>query len=316
MNSASKLLALVLAALPLPAWNHVGHKAIAGLAWERLTPAAREGVGRLLRAHPDFERLSAGAAERDRVRLAFINAAYWPDTIRGDPRFYTDTDPNAKPTLTLPGFPDMKRRTNWHYINVPYSVDGTPPRPAPTPNLLTQLNVIIPVIGRIPPKPGSASAEEDPVYLLPWLLHLVGDVHQPLHCATRFHAKQVDSQGRPRSDLGGNTIRLKNGSNLHALWDDALGRTDTRRYVEGVIRRLAATKPAGDPNELTPQKWVDEGYEIARRVVYDGVPAEIFDETAPLSLPASYMARMRRVALERASLAALRLANLLNRELR
>jgi hypothetical protein len=67
---------------------------------------------------------------------------------------------------------------------------------------------------------------------------------------------------------------------------------------------------------LTPQKWVDEGYEIARRVVYDGVPAEVFDETAPLSLPASYMVRMRRVALERASLAALRLANLLNRELR
>ena len=316
MNSVSKLPALLLVALPLPAWNHVGHKAIAGLAWERLTPAAREGVERLLRAHPDFEKLSAGASQRDKVRLAFINAAYWPDTIRGDPRFYTDTDPDARPTPTLPGFPDMKRRTNWHYINLPYSVDGTPAPPPPTPNILTQLNVIIPVIGRNPPKPGSAPAEEDPVYLLPWLLHLVGDVHQPLHCATRFHAKQVDSQGRPRSDLGGNTIRLKNGSNLHALWDDALGRTDTKRYLESVIARLAAVKPNGDPNQLTPQKWVDEGYVIARRIVYDGIPAEIFNETGPLSLPGAYIARMRRVAFERAALAGLRLANLLNREFR
>jgi hypothetical protein len=316
MSFACRFAFLAVIALPAAAWNHVGHKSIAELAWDLLTPPARERAGQLLRAHPDFDELAGGAPERDRVRAAFINAAYWPDMIRGDARFYTDTHADAEPTATQPGFPDMKRRTNWHYINVPYSVDGTVPRPTPEPNILTQLRVIIKVISRTPPKLGSVSAEEDPVYLLPWLLHLVGDVHQPLHTATRYHARQLDPQGKPWPDLGGNTIRLKSGSNLHAFWDDALGRTDTPRYREAVVRRLRLANPPGDPHELSPAKWVDEGYEIAKRAVYDGIPAQVFDEKNPLWLPDSYVARMRRVATERAALAALRLANLLNREWR
>ena len=51
-------------------------------------------------------------------------AAVWPDNIKGDPRFWDDTHADASPTQLLPGFPDMKRHTNWHYFDMPYAPDG------------------------------------------------------------------------------------------------------------------------------------------------------------------------------------------------
>ena len=57
-------------------------------------------------------------------------------------------------------------------------------------------------------------------YDLTWLLHLVGDVHQPLHCATRV------SSAQPAGDWGGNPVNICSPScrgELHAFWDDILG---------------------------------------------------------------------------------------------
>src|SRR5450755_4817839 len=103
-----------------------------------LEPKARARVEELLRQHPDFKTLPA--------REGFLTASTWPDTIRNDNRFYDDTRADAKPTAVLPeflsmGFPrlvpaTMARHTNWHYVDIPFSPDGTPLEATPTPNAL------------------------------------------------------------------------------------------------------------------------------------------------------------------------------------
>src|ERR1700722_14696889 len=79
---------------PAQAWNSTGHRLIAAIAYDRLTPKARARVDALIRQHPDYEKLLIKAAPSDpiaRARAAFIAAPVWPDQIKGDPRFFDET---------------------------------------------------------------------------------------------------------------------------------------------------------------------------------------------------------------------------------
>ena len=69
---------------------------------------------------------------------------------------------------------------------------------------------------------------EDKALHLSWILHQLGDIHQPLHAVARF------SRVLPEGDRGGNGVHLPNprrqrdwSNNLHAYWDDLLGWTKT-----------------------------------------------------------------------------------------
>jgi hypothetical protein len=304
-------------ALAAFAWNGAGHKAVAGLAYDLLTPAARTRVDDLIRRHPDYKMLTEGAPadEKGKARYAFMKAAFWPDMIKGDPRFYDEARRDAVPTPPAPGFPDTKQRRNWHYINVAFSTDGTETPPPPPVNVLSQIRMILPVVGQPPIEPGSGPAEHDPVYLLPWLLHLVGDVHQPLHCATRFRKGQVDpATGRPWSDLGGNTVFVVGANNLHAYWDDSLGITDTRGYVDGLVRSLRKVQREASPL-LDPQRWVDEGFDISKAVVYS-FGNEGGSKENPIRLTDQYHVQASQIARRRAAIGGQRLAALLNERLR
>ncbi len=220
-------LTLLLLALPLQAWNATGHRIAAAIAYDHLTAKARARVDELLRQHPDLKALLGSPSSG---RDAFLAASVWPDAIKGDNRFYDDTRPNAPPTPLLPdfaavGFPSMARHTNWHYIDIPFSPDGTPLEPPPSPNALIELQRIL--------KETDLSA-----YDLPWLAHLTGDVHQPLHCTDRF------TKSLPHGDQGGNlvfvTTGVTPGRTLHGLWDDLAG-TDT---TDASVDRYAAEIPA------------------------------------------------------------------------
>lgn len=308
----------LLAVAPAMAWNHVGHKAVAGIAYDQLTKTARAKVDALIRSHPDYAMLTQGSPEdaKRKARYAFMQAAYWPDTIKGDPRFYDDGRFGVTATAPQPGFADMKQRRNWHYINVPFSTDGTETVPPREPNVLSQIKAILGVIGREAPSPGSVRAEEDPVYLLPWLLHLIGDVHQPLHCGTRFKKGQVDPKtGKPWSDLGGNTVNVVGSFNLHAFWDDALGITDTPVYIDGlikVIKKHAKEKETA----VEPAKWVDEGFELTKTVVYSFGNTGGETKENPINLSDEYRLKARDVARQRAALGGHRLAAVLNARLK
>ena len=63
-----------------------------------------------------------------------------------------------------------------------------------------------------------ALAPQDRAMLTAWIFHLVGDIHQPLHSSTL-----VSQRLFPEGDRGGNSIKLKQSYNLHALWDGTAG---------------------------------------------------------------------------------------------
>src|SRR5215831_5086296 len=126
-------------ALPALAWNSAGHRVCAAITYDHLTPQARARVDELIRHHPDYATILTRDSPPDpaaRARAAFLTAATWPDLIRNDKRFYDDAKPDAMPTTKIDGFPDMKRHTKWHYIDVPYSPEGVwAPDPQPPTSL-------------------------------------------------------------------------------------------------------------------------------------------------------------------------------------
>jgi hypothetical protein len=155
----------------------------------------------------------------------------------------------------------------------------------------------------------SSASDELKSYDLVWLIHLVGDIHQPLHCTSRFDRDQPDG------DRGGNLVALcarpcKN--ELHALWDDILG---TRTDPESAIRK-AAKLDAPDPHLAAVKDedvWISESLQAAKASVYIepiGVGA------GPFTVDAEYRKKARAVAAERVALAGARLANMLNSALK
>jgi hypothetical protein len=297
MRLFSTLLALCLA-FPAAAWDGTGHRAIAAIAYERLTPKARARVDDLIRRHPDYELIFTRGAPTDeagRARAAFITAAVWPDTIKGDRRFFDDTRKDAQPTTLLPGFPDMKRHTNWHYYDVPYAPDGAHVEKQRPPSALSELPRLIRGIGQ----------DQTAVYDLPWLEHVEGDVHQPLHCIGRT----LKSTGK--SDAGGNLVFVEPGRNLHSLWDSACGTDQSDTYVTQYATEAVAAHPADQHLERNPKKWIQEGAKLAVAEVYT-FGLENGSREHPIELTKTYVENARRVAQAQIALAGYRLAAVLN----
>ena len=73
------------------AWNALGHRLVAAIAWEEMHADTRAAVTRLLREHPDYPRWRKRAGEdatrSDIEQRIFIEASTWPDEIRQDARF-------------------------------------------------------------------------------------------------------------------------------------------------------------------------------------------------------------------------------------
>ncbi|MBV8846896.1 MAG: S1/P1 nuclease [Bryobacterales bacterium] len=288
-------------------WNATGHRIAAAIAYDHLTPAAKQRVDALLEKHPDYATLfirDAPAEPEARARAAFLAASVWPDVIRGDSRFYDDTRENAKPTPLLPGFPYMARHTNWHYIDIPFSPDGAALEAVKPPNALTELRRILKEINQ----PGNDLVAS---YDLPWLIHLEGDVHQPLHCTSRF------VQSQPKGDAGGNNVFVTPGRNLHALWDDAAGSDASDAYVNRFAAEITAefVKRRGRHPRVSkdPKRWVREGFELAKSDVYT-FGSGTGSREHPLALPEQYFADARRVARRQLALAGFRLAAILNEQ--
>jgi hypothetical protein len=293
-------------AAPAYGWNATGHRLVAAIAYARLTSEARARVDDLLRKHADYNTLLAENAPSDpagRARAAFINASVWPDVIKGDTRFWDDTKADAQPTPQLPGFPDMKRHTNWHYFDTPYAPDGAPTEIHQPPHALTELPRIIKEIRKAPKK------AVNPSYDLPWLIHIEGDLHQPLHCVGRF----VKSAGG-KGDAGGNAVFIAPQTNLHSIWDSAAGRDTTDEFIAKTAAEIVAKHPAPKRLDRDPKTWIDEGLLFCVREVYTfGVDNGTKEK--PNTLPAGYLENAQRVAHERIALAGYRLAAILNKKL-
>jgi hypothetical protein len=304
---------VALPALPAPAgaWDDVGHMTVASIAWQRLTPGARARAVALLRAAPPDAGLtqlrpnSGGPEARDRA--LFVRAATWADLVkdrREAERFR------------------RYHHAGWHYANTYWRLDASG-RAVEVPGLADDGENVVERIDAL----SAAVRDErrppaDRAIALAWLLHLVGDVHQPLHASSRVTARQ------PEGDRGGNGVRL-GSTNLHAVWDDAMDRSPGRRpgapggrrqgadaklgRAEEWAARLARAFPADrwrvSVAEPSPARWARESLVLAQRHAYAGIA-----DSMP-AVPAGYRERVRRTAEPQVTLAGYRLAVLLERVL-
>ncbi len=302
--SSLLLVVSVLLAAPAAAWDKTGHLTVARIAWERMSPAARAAAAELLAAVPEDadlrQLLPAGSRPlAERQAEHFQLAAYWPDIVR-------DGD-----------FPERREKYHhgdWHYVNHFFETRG----PDNTPHERTDMELLGRLIERLDalvPTLGAASlpAAERGIRLA-WVLHLAGDVHQPLHATGRVTPTE------PQGDRGGNLFELHGRWNLHSFWDRILRESYTRwwfqsedSYVRRIAGAITGEHPASEFGERVESRdfaaWARESFEISMASVY---PPELERGRKP---PRSYKAHALATAEERVALAGYRLANLLDQEL-
>jgi hypothetical protein len=270
-------LLVVSAPVAVGTWNAQGHRLVGLVAENHLTPVARQNVRWLL----------------DRRTLADVAA--WADQYQ---------DGNNQTSF-------------WHYINIPpdaagYDRDRDCPR---QPGVAgggrgdRWRDCIIDRIAYHEERVASPSLDRaDRATALKFLVHFVGDLHQP------FHVLGVERGGNgiPVSVFGSPTCTYEGGPplpcNLHRAWDGALldhrGLSD-REYVTELERRIGA-RGADTGAGGTPVDWAMESHALAKSALLppNGAVSEAY-----------YRAHIG-VVEQRLALAGLRLAALLNRGLR
>ena len=261
---------LASAGRPALAWDAFGHEVIARIAWEHLKPETREKAVALLKAAPPDSDLAVPLSGRE----LFLRAATWPDIVRDE------------------AFPERQAKyhhSSWHYKNSYWEMgeNGQPRdvdrlRPAEE-NIVERLHAF----ERSVADPGRDAALR--AVDLAWILHLGGDIHQPLHSSSRVTATE------PEGDRGGGLFKLE-GDDLHWYWDSLLSKEFRRRWfeskpsrVERVARLLQERYPRSSfADRLKPgqyEDWTRDGFATSKSVVYQGVergrtPSRQYDEAA------------------------------------
>lgn len=280
------------------AWNDTGHLLMARLTFAGLSAGERTALLEVLAHHPrygeDFEARvpasirRAGAADE----WLFAQASIWPDTVR---RFDHVRSPGARERLI-----ERYHHGPWHYVNIVLEVDAagayvdpmTRIRVLPVPAAEGPDN-IIEALDELTAGWRSAS-EADRAVALCWILHLVADLHQPLHAATLVAPGTLVG-----GDRGGNEIRVSGtgdaGRNLHAVWDAALGRTRRWSALGRTLSALRAVRVAEDAGSIDFRRWAIESATLARGAAYtEGLRRRVagqsaLGEAADYTLDAAYL---------------------------
>src|SRR5579863_121642 len=282
-NSLALMLVLASAYAPLAlAWGPQGHRMVGAIADRLLTPQAHAVLAQLLDADLDKYGNLSGRTTLEAVSV-------WPDELNGTPA--------ARPT--------------WHYDDVPICGSVAKARYCPDGQCNTeQLKRLIGVLG------DARAAPRDRNEALKWIVHLVGDIHQPLHAADN------DDRGGNRVQVALWGVRTRGRENLHRAWDSDLVKlalhARNRQQPPGDIDALAveARGLVNEAGQGTPDQWAFESNNLARNVAYhypgfacNSVPQNI------VVLDRAYQVDAEEIVRERLLLAGGRLANLLNRVL-
>jgi S1/P1 Nuclease len=311
-------LLVLLATNTTRAWNGKGHEIVAYIAYQHLDAAARARVDELLKRNPCYDEWNDAAAALPAAQQSlaiFMQAATWPDMIKAaryacQPGHHFGADgvrggdvaPNGPAASQNIGYVDTHRHKYWHFVDTPFSIDGTPTKVAPHPNAEDEILALNSAL---------RSSESDTLksYDLVWVEHLVGDVHQPLHDTSRF------TRNHPDGDAGGNLVPICDSPGcereLHAYWDDILGPQNLEAALAMGAQIDARPKPSG-ADDSDVHSWVSEGFEIAKTKVYRPPISEDEPESAPAPPDRAYHLRAKKIAQSQVLLAGYRLAGLLN----
>lgn len=260
---AALLLAFVAAwAAPAGAWGHKAHRIVGDLAQAELSPAAEAEAARLLAGEP--EPTLAGVAN-------------WADDLR-------DEDAGRG-----------RATSRWHYVNFPRGDCGyAPPRDCPDGQcLVAAINRSFLALSD-KRRPDAERREA-----LKFLVHFVGDAHQPLHAGDR-------------PDKGGNTHQVNyrgEGWNLHSTWDTLIVRERGLPADDYAAALRALPALPRDPTLSSPTPAMDWAVEscriVARGALYP--PGHVIDD--------AYLDAHRPLVERRLREAGRRLAAMLNHAL-
>jgi S1/P1 Nuclease len=232
------------------AWGCKGHQTVALIAEKHLTTEARQWVLKLLSENPIDPKLSryCGGASRDLM----ADASTWADDVRGE-----------------------RKNGPWHYIDIPRGSKRGPLEPfcgqegCVTRAISEQLAILK------DPKADAVKRAE----ALRYIIHFVGDLHQPLHTVTN-------------ADEGGNCVPVKYfrrgphehnysfSPNLHSIWDTAILERDAEgadpaEYAETLDAQFAADIEGWQKAGIHVDEWVWEGYDFAENVVYGDLTPKV-----------------------------------------
>jgi len=240
------------------AWGVEGHRLVARMAQDMLTPAAAA-------------RVEATLAPGETIAAL----ASWADEVR---RTRKETAP-------------------WHYVNIEINSSGLEmKRDCPAQDCVISKIEQFRKQWRDPSLPAGQRREA-----LLFLVHFVGDMHQPLHCADNH-------------DEGGNELTVDfEGArlNLHRLWDSGLldhMPPEDQLYV--TLERAMTPAEKEEWARGSVESWAQESFNAAREVVYDDLP-----QAATRGVPQlgeAYQREAEPVVERQLEKAAVRLAAILN----
>lgn len=203
------------------AWGRLGHRLVAALAWHDLTPQARAQIAKLLEGEAD---------------PTLPGIASWADELR-------EHDP------------DLGKRTgSWHYVNI--AEDDCQYEAA---KHCRNGNCVVEAIrAQTTILADSTRSKAERLQALKFVVHFVGDVHQPLHA------------GFAR-DKGGNDFQVQfdgRGTNLHSLWDSGMLKAADLEEAQW-LQRLRAIPLAADlpslPLSPPSAQWAEASCRIVQR---------------------------------------------------
>lgn len=294
------------------AWGNDGHRIVARIAWSRLTPAARARITSLLANDPQLTTCQENHQPVVTPLDRFVCIATWADDVR-----------DARPETRL-----------WHFVDIPIDV---PTYIATRDCVQTDGgDCVIKAIERqfailTNPNADANSRSE----ALKFIVHFVGDMHQPLHDAADFHDPEAIAAGY-ETDRGGNKkfVRFFQAfSNLHSVWDSGIiGQMNLNSLQSELTpQQIAFSKPtpiAANWSATLPQlliKWAQEGHALAVNKAYKIGPRDQTDiatdpDTGKLfhrfHLGTNYLTTNKPIVSNQLRFASVRLARILNEALR
>lgn len=286
------------------AWDDTGHKLTTYIAWQQMTPQTREKVFEILMSAPEDSDLNVfylqGSRSEDAKRLElFMISSTWADIVR-------DRDFKVR-------YKKYHRGT-WHYLDNYWREEAG--KIIPVDLEVAKENAVERLFAFDVLLRSDAKPNDEKAIALAWLLHIGGDIHQPLHCTSRV------TETEKKGDQGGNLFLIspKNAKErvaLHWYWDSIIGRNIPRindacdsDYLPKIANKITKKHSFAKMSDRLKlgkyDEWQKEGYEFATKDVYQNglVRNEMPSE--------KYKKRAFVISQERIALAGYRLGQTLN----
>jgi nuclease S1 len=227
--------------------------------------------------------------------LSLSDIATCPDELR---RFQRNPNvPMSAPCQQVFGASAPTGSESWHYISIPISLDT--PSDSDIEKVCRNACVVDKINAYGALLAARSTSKSARLQALSFVVHFIGDVHQPLHAAVRDN------------DAGGNAEHVSIGGQstvLHHAWDEELVSeidTDPQALAQDlkVEITMAFDEPKGQPND-----WTRQSFAYAKSVAYPGVPPANGTQVVA-TLDASYQNRAHPVIRLQIARAGVRLAD-------